>query len=364
MKILFHLGHPAHFHLFKNVIKSLKKNGHPTDILIKKKDILEDLLKESGFVYQNILPQGRKDNKMSIAFGQLKQDIKLLSFCLKQKPDILIGTSVAISHVGKLLGIPSINLNEDDADVVPLYAKLAYPWASNVLAPTVCRMGKWINKTIFYHSYHELAYLHPNNFVPEIEIAKKYISFEKPYFILRFAKLGAHHDKGIKGISDEIAAKLVELISPFGRVYITSERKLNASLEPLRIQIKPIDIHHVMAFASLYIGDSQTMAAESGVLGVPFVRFNDFVGRIGYLEELENKYRLGYGIGTNELEKLFSIVEELVNKANLSEIYQERRFNMLSEKIDYAAFLVWFIENYPTSVEIMTKNQNYEYKFK
>lgn len=55
-------------------------------------------------------------------------------------------------------------------------------------------------------------------------------------------------------------------------------------------------MHHVMAFASLYIGDSQTMAAEAGVLGVPFVRFNDFVGSIGYLRELEDKYELGYGI--------------------------------------------------------------------
>jgi predicted glycosyltransferase len=364
MKILFHLGHPAHFHLFKNVIKSLKENGHQTYILIKKKDILEELLMESGFVYQNILPQGRKDDKISIAFGQLKQDIKLFSFCLKQKPVILIGTSVAISHVGKLLGIPSINLNEDDADVVPLYAKLAYPWASNILAPNVCGMGKWINKTIFYHGYHELAYLHPNNFVPKIEITKKYISLEKPYFILRFAKLGAHHDTGIKGISDEIAAKLVEQLTPHGQVYITSERKLNADLEPYRIQINPIDIHHVMAFAKIYIGDSQTMAAESGVLGVPFIRYNDFVGRIGYLEELENKYQLGYGIRTNELAKLFSTIEELVNKANLGEIYKERRLEMLSEKIDYAAFLVWFIENYPKSVKIMKENTNYQYKFK
>lgn len=52
----------------------------------------------------------------------------------------------------------------------------------------------------------------------------------------------------------------------------------------------------MMAFASLYIGDSQTMAAEAGILGVPFVRFNDFVGRIGYLRELEDKYELGYRI--------------------------------------------------------------------
>lgn len=60
-------------------------------------------------------------------------------------------------------------------------------------------------------------------------------------------------------------------------------------------------MHHVMAFASLYIGDSQTMAAEAGVLGVPFVRFNDFVGRIGYLRELEDTYELGYGIHASVL---------------------------------------------------------------
>ena len=47
MKILFHLGHPAHFHLFKNVIKNLKKNKHDVFILIKKKDILE-AIEEAG----------------------------------------------------------------------------------------------------------------------------------------------------------------------------------------------------------------------------------------------------------------------------------------------------------------------------
>lgn len=364
MKILFHLGHPAHFHLLKNTIQALNRQNHQVFILIKKKDILQNLLEESKLEFTNILPEGRKDNKISIAVGQLRQDLKLLQFCIKNKPDILVGTSVAISHVGKVLNIPSINLNEDDADVVPLYAKLAYPWATHVLAPRICRMGKWIDKTIAYDSYHELAYLHPSNFSPQIEIATKYISLEKPYFILRFAKLGAHHDAGIKGISDEIAAKLIELLSPNGRVYITSERALNSGLEPYRIQINPIDIHHVMAFAKIYIGDSQTMAAESGVLGVPFIRFNDFVGRIGYLDELESKFQLGFGIKTNELEKLFSTIEDLLKDKNLSEVYKERRLKMLSEKIDYAAFLVWFIENYPLSVKTMKENPDYQYKFK
>ena len=60
-------------------------------------------------------------------------------------------------------------------------------------------------------------------------------------------------------------------------------------------------MHHIMAFAKMYIGDSQTMAAEAGVLGTPFVRFNDFVGRIGYLRELEDVYNLGYGVKTPDI---------------------------------------------------------------
>ena len=114
------------------------------------------------------------------------------------------------------------------------------------------------------------------------------------------------------------------------------------------------DMHHVMAFASLYIGDSQTMAAEAGVLGVPFVRFNDFVGRIGYLRELEDKYELGYGIKASSpgsVDQLCERVEELVSmpSAERKATFAARRQQMLSDKIDCAKFLTWFIENYPES---------------
>ena len=126
--------------------------------------------------------------------------------------------------------------------------------------------------------------------------------------------------------------------------------------EKYRIKINPLDMHHVMAFASLYIGDSQTMAAEAGVLGVPFVRFNDFVGRIGYLRELEDKYELGYGIKASSpgsVDQLCSRVEELVSmdSAERRKIWAERRQTMLSDKIDCAKFLTWFIEQYPSSVD-------------
>ena len=126
-----------------------------------------------------------------------------------------------------------------------------------------------------------------------------------------------------------------------------------------------------MESTSLYIGDSQTMAAEAGVLGVPFVRFNDFVGRIGYLRELEDKYELGYGIHASVLpadspirrtdgsvqpsgvEELYKRVEELVAMPSdqRRKLWSERRKQMLSDKIDCAKFLTYFIENYPASVQ-------------
>jgi len=364
MKILFHFGHPAHFHLFRNVITNLKMKGHKIFILIKKKDVLEELLQEEGMEYYNLLPGGRKDSKIGIAFGQLKQDVRMWKFVRKHKPDLLVGTSVTISHVGILTGTPSVNINEDDAHVVPLYSKMAYPFANVIVSPDTCNNGKWEHKSIHYAGYHELAYLHPNHFQPDREVVEKYISTNDPYFILRFAKLGAHHDKGIKGITDEIAMRLTELLKPHGRILISSERELIPELEQYRIAINPVDMHHIMAYANLYIGDSQTMAAEAGVLGIPFVRFNDFVGRIGYLNELENKYKLGAGIKANEIEKLFNTVEEMVQNVELKNEHKLKRIQMLEEKIDVSQFLTWFIDQYPSSVEVMKKNPDYQFEFR
>jgi len=350
MRIMFHLGHPAHFHLFKNSIKSLNNNGHSVKILIKKKDILESLLINEGLEYENILPEGRKANKFHIALGLLKQDLGVLKFAKKFKPDLLIGTSVPISHVGKLLNIPSIDVNEDDANAVPLHSKLAYPLIGHILSPSSCNNGKWESKSIKYNGYHELAYLHPKVFQADINICKKYLDTKRDFFVLRFSGLDAHHDRGISGINDEKAMQLIKILKPHGNVFITSERPLSTDLEPYRKKINPLDIHHILAFAKIYIGDSQTMAAESGVLGTPFIRYNDFVGKIGYLKELEEVYKLGFGFRTNEYDEMLNKLNELLLTKNIEGLFIERRKIMLKDKIELSSFLTWLIENYPKSV--------------
>ena len=343
MKILVYLHHPAHFHLFRFTIRTLKKNGHQVTIVATKKDVLEELLQAEGWEYENFLPHGRKDNKFSIAWGLLKQDWRLLKKCIANRPDLLIGTSTEICHIGALLHINNYFVNEDDADVIPLVKKLAHPFARHLLAPDVCNTGM-PKKTITYKGYHELAYLHPTLFTASKDVVKKYFNPDERYFILRFAKLKAHHDSGIQGIDTEIASKIISMLEPHGIVYITAERELEPQFEPYRLNIKPIDMHHVMAFASMYIGDSQTMAAEAGVLGVPFIRFNDFVGRIGYLKDLEEKWGLGYGIKTENVNGLYDKINLLLMNKDLKREWESKRLMMLTEKINVSDFFVKLIE--------------------
>lgn len=362
-RIAFFVGHPAHFHLFKNAAYYLIEKGYAVDFLVKRKDIVEMLVKTAGFNYYIVRNVERKSlSKLCLIKAKILLDYHIVKYMLKNSPDLLIGTYAPL--FSQYLKIPIIICNEDDADVVPLFAKLGYPHCSDILAPTVCNCGKWEKKAIKYESYHELAYLHPNHFTPNKTIVERYFPINQPYCIIRFAKLNAHHDNGINGITTEIAQKIVETLKPYFRIFITSERALEPQFEPYRININPIDMHHVMAFASLYIGDSQTMAAEAGVLGIPFVRFNDFVGRIGYLKDLENNYHLGYGISTHNTACLYTTIEKLVSIPNRKEIFIERKNHLLSEKIDYAQFLTWFIQNYPESKNIIKTNPDYQYKFR
>lgn len=351
MKILFSLGHPAHFHLFKNVIANLSTNKeHTIATVIKSKDVLESLLQSEGINYTNLLPEGRKNDKFSIFKGVLKCIVRLYKFSKYFKPHILVGTSVEISYVGRFLGIPSINVNEDDFNAVPYYSYLAYPFANYIVAPKSCPTGRWEDKTIHYEGYHELAYLHPNNFKPDRSILKKYINSIRPYSLIRLSSLNAHHDFGISGLSKEVLQGIINKLERTSDVYITSEQVLYPEFKKYQLPVPPQHIHHIISFAKIFIGDSQTMAAEAAVLGVPSIRINDFVGKLGYLDELEKKYQLTFGVKPSEKQNLFTVIDELISNNRLSEEWEFKRDKMLSDKIDVTNFLTWLISSYPQSI--------------
>ena len=386
MKVLFMISHPAHFHIFKNVFAGLQRDGHETVIVIRPKDILEQLCIDAGVKYIKVKSRPKKSGFLRLGWSLFERTIDVCKIVKHERPDFMIGSDGVIAVAGKLYGIPSFELFDDDYEIIKLYANIFFPLYTGVIAPRVTDAGKYSYKKIEFEGYKKLAYLWPSHFTPSREVVESYgIDTHKPYFVIRFAKLTAHHDQGAVGFSAEVAQRVIDILAPHGKIYITSERELEPQFEQYRIKINPLDIHHVMAYAAIYIGDSQTMACEAGILGTPFVRFNDFVGRINYMAEMEDVYELGYGIHASALpadspirrndgslqpsgvEELYKRVEQLVAMPSDERraTFQSRRQKMLSEKIDCAKFLTYFIENYPQSVDaVRMADMSFWEKFK
>ena len=218
---------------------------------------------------------------------------------------------------------------------------------------------------MYYAGTHELAYLHPNWFTPtESVLAKAGLNKGERFFIMRFVAFKGHHDIGQSGLSLEQKRKLIDLLKPYGRVIITSERQIEPEFEEYRLPVPPEEIHSLMSYASMFLGDSQTMTSEAAILGVPALKCNTFAGRLSVPNELENKYGLCYSYQPTDFDRFYEHVKTLLETKNLKEVWQEKRRKFLSDKIDVTAFFTWFIENYPKSKEIMKENPDYQYKFK
>jgi uncharacterized protein len=374
MRILIALNHPAHYFLFKYIILGLTKNGHQVNIVIKEKDILEKILISEEQEYTKINEKKeRKNNPFSvISKGLLElvvQDINLYKLVRKKskRPDFMLGTDISIAHVGKYFGISSFIYNEDDFEINKLFCKATYPFAKYVVSPEYTSVGKFEAKKIGYNGIQKMSYLNPKYFTPNSEILKELgIKLEEPFFIIRLVSLTSGHDIEGKhtGIGNDLLKKIINFLNPKGKVFITSEDSLTEELGKYQLKIKPNQMHDVMAYATLFIGDSQSMCAEAGILGTPFVRYNDFVGKIEYLNDLENKYKMGWGVKTNEPEKIFSIIEELFKIDNVKEAWLEKQKRLFEEKVDLNALSIWMIENYPESVKTLQENKNYQYNFK
>lgn len=345
-------------------MRALKEHGHKVVVVIRPKDVLEQLCINECIEYTTVGSRPDKGGKLARAAVVVQRTVEIARIVRKEKPCMLIGSDGVMAYLGTLFHTPSFEFFDDDYDIIKLYAWAFFPFYSDLVCPNVTDAGRWAKKKTGYEGYQKLSYLHPNIFTPDRKVVEKYFPSDKPYFLLRFAKLNAHHDGGIGGINTAVGQHLIDMLLPHGDVYITSERPLESEFEKYRLHINPSDIHHVMAFARMYIGDSQSMAVEAAMLGTPGLRFNDFAGRIGVLEELEHKYELTFAIPPTEPQRLYDKVKELLAMPDLHEVFQQRRRKMLSEKIDVTAFFTWFIENYPESRKIIRENPEYQWRFK
>ncbi len=363
MRILIDINHPAHFHNYKYLSKELIEKGHKVFWTVKNIPSAVTLLRNSNFDIK-VLPRKRYGIFSKIVF-QIIYDFLILVYCLKNKIEIAVGTSVSIAHVSKITGIKSIVLDDDDDDVQPLMRDYVHPFAGSLLSPDCLKYKRKRNDTIYYPGYHELAYLHPKRFVPDPSILKEAdVNEGEIYFVLRFNTFKAHHDSGAIGISKEQKLIIINTLKGFGRIFITTEGEIEPELEQYKLKTDPGKIHSLLYYAHLFIGDSQTMTTEAALLGIPALKCNSFAGRLSVPNELEGKYKLCYSFLPENFDKMVERLKEMLNASDLKEEWVKRKNRMLVDKIDVTSFLVWFIERYPESVDLVKEPGIFEKNFR
>jgi predicted glycosyltransferase len=333
MNILFDIGHPAHVHYFKYVIRNLESEGHSVFISARERYPVFELLEAYGFEFYN---RGKgSDSKTGKLINIFTTDLKLLRFCKKNKIDIMVGFgSFYLSHVGFLLRKQSIIL--DDTDNARLSQKLYKPFATKILSPASFR-NDFGSKHEKFRSFMELAYLHPSYFIPNPEIHKTLgIGKDEHYVLMRFVSWNAHHDIGHHGLTSANKIEAVRQFSAHAKIYISSEMELPRELQQYQLQIDPHQMHDVIAGASLLFGESATMASEAAMLGIPSI-YIDNDGR-SYTDELEEKYGIVFNFDESDIGQRKAIrkgVEILKSEMN----YKPQREKILNQNIDVTTYL-------------------------
>lgn len=361
MNVLIDINHPAHVHLLRNTYSMLVANGNNVIVTVKEIPSAVKLLDLYGIPYVNI---GKKDDALAKkGLDQLMFDLRILKLVREHHIDLGIGSSINLPHVSKLSRMKSIVLDDDDDDAEPLFVKFGHPFADAILTPSAIKRKS--KKAVYVDSYHELAYLHPNRFTPDPTVLREAgLEEGEPFFILRFNAFKAHHDVGAEGLSIENKRRLVELLKARGKVLITTERNIDDEFKPYQMKVSPEKAHSLMYYATMFVGDSQTMTSEAAVLGTPAVKCNTFAGRLAVPNELEQKYGLCYSFLPTQQDAFFAKIDELLAMSNLKEEWQKRRQRLLTEKMDYSGFLVWFLEHYPQSRRILARQPDIQSQFK
>lgn len=292
MRLLFELTHPKHYYQFRHIIRAFGRQGCVVRIIARDKDVLLQLLHDEGIEYE--IYGKHKKKMLGKIFNIFSIFFHYFRIVRNFRPDYIISKASFYAILLRPFTRARLVITPD-SEVVWLTRKIVAPFSHIVITPDTYSID-YGKKQKRINGFFEECYLGPDEFVPDRQVLEKAgIGANKPFFLLRFISWDANHDVGHYGFSDEQKIKLTEILSRHGRVIISAEQKhLPENLKKYLNPTPPNEIHHLLHFAHMYIGDSQTMATEAALLGAPSLRYNSFVGPgdMSNFIILENKYGL------------------------------------------------------------------------
>lgn len=284
MRVLIDIVHPADVLFFLNPILELQRNGHDVKVVSRVKDVTCELLDLYKIEHSPI--SSAKKGVVGLAMELFKRDLSLFKVARNFKPDVMAGFGgVSISHVGKLLGVPSLSFY--DTEKANLQLRLTTPFITHMYVPESYQGKLPAGKSTIFPGIKDFSYFHKDNFNPDMESAIKagFVPNKKNYFI-RLVAWNANHDFGVNGWNDAVLADVLDYLTNKldGVVHLSSEDELPDNFSKYLYKGDKHLIHHLLAHCEMYIGESATMAGEAVMLGVPAIyAAND---QRGYTDEL------------------------------------------------------------------------------
>lgn len=334
-RILFDLGHPGHFHLFKNAIDYFKDNpDYQVFITTRNIPIIKALLEASNFTYCII--GSKRNGFFGKMFSVLETDFQMLLFVLKNKIELGIHCGIVLSHVSLFTKMRSWIFDDDDDDVEPLMVNFSHPLSEFVFTPDCIK--RKVKRAIYYPGTHELSYLYDG--------LERLDNTPVRYSIVRLVAFNGHHDSGHSGLNEQQLIQLVGLLEEKGNVFITSEKKLAGRWEKYRINVSYEKMHQLMSGAMIVVGDSQTMISEAATMGVPAFKCNSFAGMLAVPNMLEREYELCSSYKPNEFDLMLREVETVLNRIDSIAEYKGRLNRFKKEKINPTKLMVYCIEQW------------------
>ena len=337
MRVLVDIVHPADVLFFKRPLDILRSREIEILILSRRKDVACALLDEFGFAHEPASTAA--SGVIGLAYELLRRDLATIRAARRFRPDVMVGFGgVAISHAGRLLGIPSIGFY--DSENATLQTRITWPFIDHLYVPDAYRGPTPAGRTTRLPGTKELSYLHPTAFTADRAVAiRNGLDPAVDNFFLRVVGWQANHDIGKSGWSSEVLRSVVAYLSRRGRVHVSSEVPLPEDVASLRYGGSVAEVHHLMANCRLIVGESATMASEAAILGVPAI----YCGRDfpGYIQELEAE-GLVHNLPADRMDSILTLIERALARP-LSEV-RASRDRYVSARPDWAVAVVEAID--------------------
>jgi len=343
MRILFDIGHPADYYLFKNVMKKLRERGDEILITVRNREgAVVEILRQEGedFVFLGENVKGLVNK----AIYMVRNDLVLLRIARKFNADLFVSLGSPYSgHVSFLMHKPHISFDDTEISwIIGLF--LAPPFATAVISPTSVSWRVTFKNYKYVNSTKELAYLTPKYYVPDPDVLREVgVNRGEKIVILRFSAHDSHHDIGLRNLSNESKKKLILDLSRLARVFISTEVPIEPELQPFVIRLRRM--HDLLSYASLFISEGVTMASEAAALAVPTIFIHP-----KYFGTVEEYIKCGlvvqYKNPEKDLDQIIAHCRNILSDEKSKARYIKLRDDMLANKEDIVLRIIQEIDSH------------------